>query len=80
MENKTEEFLKDILRKSEEESESLSDDGHKSLLEDLKNVLAEAVVGKYHDFHRNGAPAPKLQLVGDLQKIIESTKNGTYDN
>lgn len=80
MEKTPDDFLKDLLEKSEAEAEQLDDDGHLRLRHDTRELISAAFEGRYHDFHRNGAPAPKMQLVSDLQKLIENTKNGTYDN
>lgn len=78
--NQDNKFFEDMLKKCEEDAESLSDEGHLRLMSDLRAVVNQAELGKYHDFHRNGYDAPKIALVNILSELITNVKNGNYDN
>lgn len=73
-------FFDDEIKKAEKEAESLSDEGHLKLVNDLKDILNRAYDGKYHDFHVNGHDAPKVELVTILESLIHNTKIGKYEN
>ncbi len=64
----------------EGEADALNDTGHIALITDLKHLFEEAEKGKFHDFHRNGADAPKMALVELLKVLKDATINGKYDN
>lgn len=56
------------------------DNNHMKLVHDIKDLYERVLNYKYHDFHDNGLPAPKMELVAVLQALITNTKNGEYDN
>ncbi len=52
--------------------------GTLELIDDLKEVLAEAEAGEFGDFTNEKYDFPKLQLVKKLEKLIENVKEGKY--
>lgn len=78
--NTQEAYLQGVLDKAEKDADSLNDEGHSKLTQDLFNVYYRAKIGKYHDFHKNGEDAPKVTLVADLDLLRKNVMNGDYDN
>ncbi len=72
--------LEKLVDDLENDADSLGDDGHLNLMEDVTELLKEVQDGTYHDFHRNGVTLPKVALVNRLENFIISVKNGRYDN
>ena len=50
------------------------------LVAHLEAIKDDAVKGEFGDFTNNKYPAPKMELVAQLENIIKNTKNGLYDN
>lgn len=69
-----------MLKDSEDKADALNDKGHLTLILDLEKLLQMAKEGHFHDFHRNGADAPKLELVTVLGSIKDNLIKGLYDN
>jgi len=78
------EFLDNMLNDMEEEAarkiENGEDLGHEKLLHDIEALLEDAKMGLFHDFHKNGLAMPKMSLLQRLEKLIDNTKEGRYDN
>lgn len=72
-------YLESMLKEMEENAEGLTDDGHATLMADLMELIKKAASGRFHDFHKNGAPAPKMELVNELESLIAKVKDGEYD-
>lgn len=53
--------------------------GGDRLVFDLEVMVENAVTGLYSDECQSTA-TPKMDLVRDLQKLIDDTKNGEYDD
>ena len=53
---------------------------HELLLAHLKAILDDAQAKEFHDFENNKYPAPKLELVAQLENVIRNAKHGLYDN
>ncbi len=56
------------------------DKGHKDLLTDLKDLLAEAEAFQFHDFKNETYAFPKKELVDRLEAISLKVREGDYDN
>jgi hypothetical protein len=74
------EMEKDIIREAEERLNNAQDKGHIALMEDVKDLLNEAVAFEYHDFLNEKYPAPKVELVTKLRKMVDRAMAGDYDN
>lgn len=46
----------------------------------LQAFLDEAKEGQFHDFKNEKYPAPKMELVAQLENIIKNVKSGLYDD
>jgi len=55
------------------------EDGQKALVQDIKELLAEAEVGEFGDFTNNKYPAPKVALAEKLNALRENVISGKYD-
>lgn len=55
------------------------DEGSKKLVEDLRDVLDEAVAGEFGDFTNDKYPAPKIALVEKFETLKQNVINGNYD-
>ncbi len=53
--------------------------GCKILVEDLKELLAEAEAGEFGDFTNNKYGAPKMELARQLSLLASNVVNGKYD-
>ena len=53
---------------------------HDLLVAHLKDITRLAEEKEFHDFANERYPAPKMELVAQLENIIKNTKNGLYDN
>lgn len=62
------------------QSKELLDKGHNNLVQDLKELLAEAEDYQFHDFKNSEHAAPKIALVGRLDAIKDNVIEGRYDN
>lgn len=62
------------------DSRNIPDKGHDQLLDDLELLLKEAENFDYHDYKSQKHAAPKIVLVGELDKIMARVKNGWYNN
>lgn len=69
-----------MISSMEDEADTLNDSAHLQLVSDLEDLVKEAKSGRFHDFHRNGADAPKIELVAALDALKDSTMTGKYDN
>lgn len=76
----TNDFLNKMVEESEQAAESLSDKGHIDLISDLETILDRAKQGLFHDFHRNGLAASKIELVNHFEVLKTKVMNGAYDN
>lgn len=52
---------------------------YQKLISDLYDILELAKANEFHDFKNKSFATPKVQLVRILQKIIDNTKEGVYD-
>jgi len=73
-------YLEVLVKDLESKAEDLQDEGHKHLIVDLTTILSNALIGNYHDFHKNGLPAPKIAMHNELMDIDKKMQNGHYDN
>lgn len=53
--------------------------GQQILIEDLKNLLAEAEAGEFGDFTNNKYATPKMVLRAKLLELAENVMHGKYD-
>lgn len=58
----------------------IKDEGHLNLINDLSELLQEAMAGEFHDFANKKYPAPKMALNEKLHIIRMGVVNGRYDN
>ena len=72
-------YLNSIVDQLEKDA-SLNDKETIELVNDLRVLLENAVSGRYHDYHTNGAELPKMQLNADLDFIKKKMIEGAYDN
>jgi hypothetical protein len=72
--------LEEMISSMEDEADTLNDSAHVALISDLEDLLKEAKMGLFHDFHRNGADAPKIELVATLDALKDAVISGKYDN
>lgn len=63
-----------------QDSNMKPDHGHKHLIEDLRQLLAEAEAKEFHDFENTKYPMPKRKLMECLQVIMDNVVQGAYDN
>lgn len=56
------------------------DKGHQDLIQDLKDLLAEAEENAYHDFKSMHYDAPKTALAERLHALRQKCIDGDYDN
>ena len=56
------------------------DKGYNALLNDIKALYKEALAEEFHDWRNVKYPAPKVELVQQLNVLIHNVKNGKYDN
>jgi hypothetical protein len=80
----TESAMDTLLNNIEEEAmkrvEAGEDLGHEKLLHDVEVLMEDVKAGHFHDFHKNGLDMPKMSFMHRLQKLIDNTKDGRYDN
>lgn len=55
------------------------EEGSKKIIEDLKELLAEAEAGEFGDFTNEKYAAPKMALAEKLHTLRENVINGKYD-
>lgn len=55
------------------------EEGSKKLVEDIKELLAEAESGEFGDFTNEKYATPKMALAQKLHEMRESVINGKYD-
>jgi len=55
------------------------ENGEKILVQDLKELLAEAEAGEFGDFTNNKYPAPKMALAEKFYELRQNVINGKYD-
>lgn len=73
------EYLENVVK--ELEGKDYSDDpAHLLLVQDLLNLLKDAVDFRFHDFHKNSADAPKMELHTRLLELDKKMQEGEYDN
>lgn len=79
---KNEEIEKYLNKVIEEiESKDYSDDpAHWLLLADLLKLLKDAASYRFHDFHKDSADAPKMELHQRLLEVDKKMQDGDYDN
>ena len=53
--------------------------GQQALINDLKELLAEAEAGEFGDFTNKKYPAPKMALAEKLHELRQNVINGKYD-
>lgn len=58
----------------------MEDQGHLDLIKDIAELLKEVEAFEFHDFKNEKYAAPKMELVMKLGAIMDSAKNGKYDN
>lgn len=80
MSETSEEFLTKFADDLEKNPPEDLNGGHTALLQDLSVITKDACAFEFNDFRNTKYPAPKVELVHQLQAIIENTKNGKYDN
>lgn len=73
------EYLKQFIEQLENKDYS-DDPAHLKLIQDLAELLKEAVDYKFHDFHKNSADAPKMYLHQRLLGLDKKMQEGEYDN
>jgi len=55
-------------------------DPHDLLVAHLQEIYRLAKEKQFHDFENSKYPAPKMELVMQLENIIRNVKSGLYDN
>lgn len=73
-------YLKNMLKRSEENAERLDDDGHLALVKDISTLTFDVERDLYHDYHANGHATPKIALSKALNDLSNAVKQGKYDN
>lgn len=76
----TDKMLGNIEEEAMRRVENGEDLGHEKLLHDVEVLMEDVKAGSFHDFHKNGLDMPKMGLMHRLQKLINNTKEGRYDN
>ena len=61
-------------------TEGIDNKGHKALIDDLADLLIEAVNLEFHDFGNKKYPTPKMELRKKLLTLAEYVVVGKYDN
>lgn len=56
------------------------DNGHVGLVYDMRLVFRLCMDYQFHDYKGTKFPSPKVALILLLEKIINRTKSGYYDN
>lgn len=80
MKNKNiEEYLEKFIEEIENKDYS-KDPKHWALLVDLIALLKDAAAYRFHDFHKDSADAPKMELHQRLLELDAKMQNGDYDN
>lgn len=74
-----EKYLKELVEELENRDYS-KDPNHWHLLADIINLLKDASAYKFHDFHKDSADAPKMELHQRLLELDAKMQNGDYDN
>lgn len=74
-----EEYFKKLIEEIESRDYS-KDPNHWALLSDITNLLKDAIAYKFHDFHKDSADAPKMELHRRLLELDAKMQNGDYDN
>ena len=74
-----EEYLNKLIKELENKDYS-KDPAHWTLLVDIINLLKDAAAYKFHDFHKDSADAPKMELHRRLLELDQKMQNGDYDN
>ena len=77
---KKEEIYFEKLIEEVENKDYSKDPKHWILLVDLVKLLKDAVAYKFHDFHKDSADAPKIELHRRLLELDAKMQNGDYDN
>lgn len=77
--NKSEEYLTKLIEELENKDYS-KDPKHWMLLADIIALLKDAADYKFHDFHKDSADAPKMELHKRLLDLDAKMQNGDYDN
>jgi len=54
--------------------------GQAILVADLKELLLDAEAGQFGDFTNDKYPAPKLELMAQLQTLRDNVMQGKYDD
>ena len=54
--------------------------GQRVLVNDLKELLLDAEAGQFGDFSNDKYPAPKLELMAQLQTLRDNVMKGKYDD
>lgn len=76
--------VNDALKKMTEDLEKNppedTNGGHDALMTDLVLILQDAKDFAFDDFRNTKYDAPKMALINRLQELIDSTKDGKYDN
>ena len=60
--------------------EGIDNQGHKALLDDILNLLDEAVNLQFHDFGNEKYATPKIELRNQLLALAQNVVDGRYDN
>lgn len=74
-----EKYLKELVQEIENRDYS-KDPNHWALLSDIVNLLKDAAAYKFHDFHKDSADAPKMELHRRLLELDTKMQDGDYDN
>ena len=74
-----EEYLQKIVEDLEN-SDYSNDKAHLELITDIAQLLRDASLYKFHDFHKDSADAPKMELHQRLLALDHKMQNGDYDN
>ncbi len=77
--NNIEEYLEKLIKEIENKDYS-KDPAHWVLLADIIKLLKDAAAYRYHDFHKDSATMPKVELHKRLLELDARMQNGDYDN
>lgn len=74
-----EKYLEKFIEEIENKDYS-KDPAHWALLADILKLLKAAQAYKFHDFHKDSADAPKMELHRRILELDAKMQNGDYDN
>lgn len=74
-----EKYLKELVEEIENRDYS-KDPNHWQLLVDIIALLKDAGAYKFHDYHKDSADAPKMELHRRLLELDAKMQSGDYDN